>query len=603
MSELYPVIKDIISLLNTKYSTEISTEQFSVTAYTPEKDDTKKEFTEADRKWLLQQVKSHSFSGGVKGLVKRMGDKFNNDLIQTIHDASRKFGDLEGVVKFLGDYENLKKQLPKGKSPAHSPPAQRIDLADPINKVKGYLARVKKNHPKDYDASFYHYTEKVLDKIMTYQRTGERIPRLEREILSLFAGEGEKNPGLIKGWRRLNIKGISDTVKTIFETLSPYTEKLEQSEDEIINPPKESPLNNLEKEIRHLADKPKLVEETDMVINKDMKGERQDEVKEIVKDVGGEEKYKHSLTIVKDYLKKAKSSYPQDFDQYSLHKYTDDLINTMESYHKGEGRDSDINKKISSIFNETPGILDMWDEIHKPISKRLRELKGSFMSLVKPTKDSKGSVDNKISSKLDELHGRANLKVTDKDKTIAKGILGKKEREYPDSGVDIDPTFFNKLIKELIKHKDDLPKKPEAKDLADLNLTKEELELAKTKEYMDLAGKALRMVDQIIADDEKITDADIATQVIKKFKDEFANTKEKDEQDKKVVIDRDIKKEQEDAKNRAEPKEKNKKSSINIIANYKGSLFYRLERLASMATDRLIKAELEDISQDIKQIL
>jgi len=45
MSELYPVIEDIISLLNNKYGTAISAKEFEITAYTPKYDENKKEFT------------------------------------------------------------------------------------------------------------------------------------------------------------------------------------------------------------------------------------------------------------------------------------------------------------------------------------------------------------------------------------------------------------------------------------------------------------------------------------------------------------------------------------------------------------------------------
>ena len=148
MSELYPVIEDIISLLNNKYGTDISAEAFEITAYTPKYDEDKKEFTEDDIKWLANILRSHTFSGGVRGLVKRMGDKFNNDLKQTIYDASRKYGDLEGVIKFLADYDNLKNKIPKGKSPAPTTPSQRLDICTLVQKVKGYLAKVKKLHPK-----------------------------------------------------------------------------------------------------------------------------------------------------------------------------------------------------------------------------------------------------------------------------------------------------------------------------------------------------------------------------------------------------------------------------------------------------------------------
>ena len=163
MSDLNSVIVDIVSLLNSKYGTDISAEDHIVNAYTPKNDEKKKEFTEEDIKWLLQQVKSHSFSGGVRGLIKRMGDKFNNDLKQTILDASRVHGDLEGVVKFLSNYSELKDKLSKGRSPENKSRSQApdMDIEDSnkiklkgediksnIKRVRDYLKTVKEKHPK-----------------------------------------------------------------------------------------------------------------------------------------------------------------------------------------------------------------------------------------------------------------------------------------------------------------------------------------------------------------------------------------------------------------------------------------------------------------------
>ena len=600
MSDLYPVIEDIISLLNNKYGTDISAENFSMIAYTPKLDENKKEFTSDDIKWLLQQLKSHSFSGGVKGLVKRMGDKFNNDLKQTIYDASRKFGDLEGVVKFLIDYDKMKNKLPRGKSPAQTAPAQRIDIAAPVKKVKIYLEKVKKEYPKEYKGSFFEYTDKVLSKIQKYQRVGERFPKLEREILGLFVGNDD-NQGLIKGWRRLKVKGVSDAIKDIYNKLAPYSDKEEIKKKDIIDPPKESPLAPLEKEVRHLSERPSKVEDKEMELNKEMKGEKRKKVKEIIKEIPGENKYNFSLKKVKEYLKKAKSSFPKDFDQYSLHKYTDDLVSVMEDYYGGRGRDIHTNKKINSLFNESPGITLLWDEIHKPFAKNLRALRSSFATQVKTKKEDISSVEKSTLLKLEKLSEKTNLSVTDNDKTIAKALLGKKERKYLDEGTAIDPTFFNKLVKELVKHKDDLPKKPDAADLSKLNLSKEELETAKTKEYMSLVGETLNMVDRILQDNEDVSDDDLVSKVIKKFKDDDIKTKEKQKQDRKVVLDRNLKKEQEDDAKKIPSKQK--ESSINIVGNYKTTLFYKLERLANMSEDKLVKAEIEDITQEIKQIL
>lgn len=600
MSELYPVIGDIISLLNNKYGTDISAEAFEITAYTPKYDEDKKEFTKDDIKWIANILRSHTFSGGVRGLVKRMGDKFNNDLKQTIYDASRKYGDLEGVIKFLADYDNLKNKIPKGKSPAPTTPSQRLDISTPVQKVKGYLAKIKKLHPEAYKDSFYSYTDKVLDKINTYQRKGDRYPRLERELLGLFVGEGE-NPGLIKGWRRLKVPGITEAIKEIYEVMAPYVEDEVTHKKDILNPPKEFPLAPLENEIKQLGKDVPVVDEKEMEVNKEMKGERRDKIKEVVQDIPGNEKFKHALGFVTAYLKKAKTSYPKDFDKYSLHQYTDNLVSAMDEYAKSNGRDQGINKKIATIFTESPGILSMWDEIHKPISKRLRELKTAFASVVKTKKDAPSAIDQGLRSRIEALEGKTNLKVTDKDKVIAEGLLGKTEKNFPDPGKHIDPTFFNKLVKELIKHREDLPKKPGASDMDKLDLTDEEKKQAKAEEYLRLVGKTISTVDKILQDDEDVSDDDLVNKVLKKFKDEASKSDEKQKEDRKVVMDRDLSKEDEAAKNK--PEVKQKESSINIISNYRESLFYRLERMANIAEDKLIKAELENIVQDIKQIL
>ena len=607
MSNLNPVIDKIISLLNNNYGTKISKDQFNVTAYIPKYDEDKKEFTKEDIKWLLQHLKSHSFSGGVRGLVKYMGDKFNNDLKQTIYDASKKFGDLEGVVKFLLDYDKLKDRLPRSKSITHTPPSQRLDVAEPIKKIKSYLEKVKEEYPKEYEGSFYQYTDKVLDKIQKYQRSNERSPKLERELLGIFVGEGEDNPGLIKGWRRLKVQGITEAVKDIYNKLAPYSEKEVTPKRDIINPPKESPLSPLEREVRRLTEESPKVEEEELEINSEMKGEKRKHVREVVKDIDAKEKYTHDLTTVKEYLKKAKSSYPQEFDEFSLHKYTADLVNALEGYASGKGRDEGTNKKISMIFNEDPGILKMWDLIHKPFAKNLRDLKGTFSTFVRTKQSNPSSIDRKILNKIDDLKDRTRLAVTDQDKTITKALLGKKVREYPDSGKSIDTTFFNKLIKEIVKHKKDFPKKPEAKDLDKLNLTEDQLAEAKTKEYMSLMSKAIGIIDKLLHDDSEISDEDLVTRVVKKLKEDI-NIKDK----KEVVIDRNIKEEEEEkskredtleekVENKSQPKKQS--STDNVCESYKDTLFFKLERLANLSNDILVKAELENIVQDIKQFL
>ena len=71
----------------------------------------------------------------------------------------------------------------------------------------------------------------------------------------------------------------------------------------------------------------------------------------------------------------------------------------------------------------------------------------------------------------------------------------------------------------------------------------------------------------------------------------------------KDVLERNIPKEQKkEKKTRGEdpPAKKKKESSTNIVNSYMGTLFYKIEKLANTSPDKLVKAELESIAEDIK---
>lgn len=619
MSDLFSVIKDIVSLVNNKFGSDVLADT-TVCAYTPELDEKKEEFTKEDIKWLLNILKSHSFSGGVKGLVKRMGDKFNNDLKQTIYDASRVHGDIEGVVKFLTNYDKLKDKLPKGKSPENKSRSRApdMDIEDTrklklkgesiksnIKRVKEHLKEVKEKHPKEYEGSFYQHTDKVMTKLLDYLNSSAKSTKIENDFIELFTTDDiDDKYGLLKGWKRLRVKNVTPAIEDIYLKITSYFEHPKPlSEKEILDPPKVDmkSLTDLEKDVHKLEKNRPSVDEPEIEVNKKLKEDKRKDIREEVKDVDSEDKYKYSLDIIKNYFEKAKKSYPTDFDEYSLHKYTSDLISAMDDYYKGEGRDADLNKKIADVFNESPGIVKIWEEIHKPISKRLRELKSAFGKLVKTTKGNPEAIKKDLYNKLEKLSSRANIQASDKDKTIAKGLLGKKERDKLKRPKDIDPEQYNNVLKHLVKNIENLPKNPKKKDFVDsLPENSKEKDLFDNEAVMNFFSKVIHLIDDIKNDNEDISDSDLIAEVKKNI--EESEKPKPDE--RKVVMDRDLVKEQEEAKNKPEaPEKKKKESSTNILDHYRETIFYKLSVLAENAPDRLVKAELESIEEEIKHLL
>jgi len=545
-----------------------------------------------------------------------MGDKFNNDLKQTIYDASRKYGDLEGVIKFLADYDNLKDKLPKGKSPAHTTPSVRLDIAQPVKVVKDYLAKVKKKFPEKYDGSYYKYTETIMDKIHKYQVKGERYPRLELGLLALLAGrkfeKGYKlmpdvpaDKGLMKSWKKLQVSEVTKALTDIYDGMAPYADKETLSENDRLNPPKDFPLAPLEKEIVQLGKDIPEMGEQDIEMNKEIRNEKTEQINEVVKDVPADDKFKHALGFVDDYLAKAKKGFPKEFSQYSLHQYTANLVSAMKEYKNGKGRDAKTGEKLSKVFNGGPKVIAKWRLIHKPISKRLAELHSAFVSAVETKENAPQTISKDLMGKIETLSKKNLDNVPDDgDETIAKALIGDPVKKEKDPGVEFseaDVQFYNRLIKEMLKHKNELPKKPGSKDIDTLNLSDEDKKKAKEDETIAIISKVFALADEIDKEEKEVKEEDLPKEIIKRLKDKATKDQEKQKKDKEVVMDRDLKKEDESAKNK--PEVKQKESSINIISNYRESLFYRLERMANLAEDKLIKAELENIVQDIKQIL
>ena len=156
--------------------------------------------------------------------------------------------------------------------------------------------------------------------------------------------------------------------------MAPYVDSEETSKKDLKNPPKESPLAPLEKKIRELSHKIPKIEEKEMEINKEMKGEKRDKIRELTKDVGRDQKFDYSLKIVKDYFAKAKKSYSHEFERpgQNLHKYTLDVVNAMEDYIKDGGKFMHSVSVIDSIFKDTQ-LLDLWKDLDKSMAKTLKE--------------------------------------------------------------------------------------------------------------------------------------------------------------------------------------------------------------------------------------
>lgn len=673
MSDLNSVIVDIVSLLNNKYGTDISIEENIVTAYTPTIDDKKEEFTKEDIKWLLQQLKSHSFSGGVKGLVKRMEGKFNKNLIDTINYASRVHGDLEGVAKFLLNYDKLKDKLSRGKSLDTKPRSQApaLDLEDPnkvklkgesiksnIHKVKDYLKTVKEKYPKGYEGSFYNHTDRVLSKLLQYLNSSEKSKKLENDFIELFTTDDiDEAYGLLKGWKKLKVKGVTEAIEDIFTKIDNYFEKEEpKREKDILNPKPvdvES-LSKLEKEVhileknRPTLDHPlykkkeeekltdeekakkkeedkKLTDEEkkkkddskkkDMTdtkeINKDIKKDKKKEINDVVKDVDAEDKFSYTQGKINEYLDISKKTLDNEYKSSSLHSYTEEVLDTLDKYIKGNDRDLKLNNTVKAIFNDYPGIIKLWEEINKPISRRLKKYLSSFNYLAKPSNVNDGKdVNKQLVSKLETLANKK-VEINKNDDAIAKwnSSLTKKDKPKlippkvtPEEGEEA-AKMYQHIIKYFVKHIEDLPKVPKKKDLTDIDLSEKEKKLLDNEQVMTFLSKVIHLVDDVLneCEEDEIDEEDVVKEVKKRI--DFESKPKPYE--KKDVLDRDIPKEQEqEKKTRGEepPAKKKKESSTNIVNDYMGTIFYRLEKLASFSPDKLVKAEIESIAEDIKHL-
>jgi len=129
---------------------------------------------------------------------------------------------------------------------------------------------------------------------------------------------------------------------------------------------------------------------------------------------------------------------------------------------------------------------------------------------------------------------------------------------------------------------------------------------------MALISKVINEAFIILKSDEDIAEKDLSSKIIQKFKKDEDDKKEK-EKNKKPIHDlqtdkyKDVEHNYETTKDKKPPQEvkenKKKESSINIMDNYKKTLFYRLERIANLSEDKLVKAEIDNIAQDIKQLL
>jgi len=597
MSELYPIMEDIIAALNTKYATDVSAETIDI-------------------KWLGEQLTSHSFSGGVKGLTKRMEGKFNKHLINEIELAAKKFGDLRGIAKYLSNYRRLKDTLKKDKNIRELPKTERFEITAPVRKVNTYLNKVRDKFPKDYEDSYYEHTEKVLAQLQKYQKSGEKNPSTEQNILALFMYQREKeeqgipevakNEGLVKNWRVLNVKGISGEIKEIYEKFSHYADRLKgMGEKEVLELRKEKDKSPVGIAISNLLRKTKALSDKDKEVNKEMKGEKRKKIRDIDKDVDKDEaskdQYDYGLEQVREYLKKAKTSFDQEFNKkpekkddkkeegtQTLHKYTEEFLNNIEAYYKGDGRDKGVNELIKTIFSESPGIIKKWDELNKNVSKNLRKVKSGVAKLVKTLKDEPSSVDNKIVIKFQDLK---NLGVETKpeDRTISESLSGKVKKKPDDSG-----TSFFPLVNKIVRNKTKIPEKFDPDKLGWLGLTDEE---KNNKNYMETLKKAVNFIQKTFAEDKDISNNDLAIKALEMLTKEPEKKKDPEKKEK-PVLDRKL----EDS--RGVPHGYGQtKSSINIVNDYKESLFYKLESLATKTSNKLVKAELEDICRDIKQLI
>lgn len=509
--------------------------------YTPKLDDNKNTFTNEDRDYIAKTIENKGAPlVGPKTLWKALKGKYSEERMEELQKASEHFGGVPGVYKYLKNYSKLKPELAKKYRSPKKHKLKIIEISSQIKPIDDYLDKIYKDHPKLFKDSIFSYTDKVLDTLKSYERSGARFPLYEKEFLKTMRDSGN----VLKHWRKLRIpkitKQINDLpnlVEGIFQT------KFEESKEEQVTRERKEKQNK-----DQLKGTPKFYDDL-VKLRKNPIELDDEEAKEIRTLLRAESSQK-----IKDILDKGKTKYQEKIDRkkYKKEKKIVDEEEVNKFLNEKDIKEKEyLNKRIEKNKEDIKNLKkDIKDESSVKYIEQL-EKKLETLQLLK--KDNQKQL--KEMSNMTDWVKKNKREV--KEKQLEKEI--KRRKDAPEIDVREREKEFNDKFMNFLEKTLTSPKKSgghiKLKDMSD----------EEAKKRIEIFNKHLRTYEH---DEDR---------VLNSITDPLAYIKWRN-------------------------KNKSKKSNY-IISSYTNSIFYKLEKLASLSTDSFVEAELIDIQEKLKNVI
>lgn len=686
--------------------------------YSPEFNPSQKELTKEDRNYILKLLKEYG-KEGVPSILKKLIGKYPKKILTDLKDASEKYGDVKGIVIYLGDYEEKKEELRKWQDnePAFLPERGMPEIEGLLKPVSDFINKVKKTLDiSNYENTFLGYTEQVINAIKAYSRSSKRIPEFEYAIVDILSGEHlDKNSSLTKAWRDAKVPGMTKLMADLptklsdefdFEKYEVVRKNFKDNPDLLYknmdkmesqpkfmkdmlrlksNPPKfehvETSLDDegkvklekfkLNKEDLEFVEQVKsLMKEDNKEKNKEIRDDGQDDkqIKQRNKDFKDSiktENREELLKTINDLDAKELAQLESDFekrkkqitdlrkklraikkiDEASLLDHLKELRMTLTD----SEQDTKILKRVQKLEDQIKTVKTMSDKQKEEVKSELEAIeeeleksmnsKDSIQKMLKRFKDldswvkdldKKKKDDNKrVKEEKNRYVDTSELSESDLKeylKNFEDAMVVHYLNEFPEMMYEKVPNEsilkrvdkLNKELKEL-EAKEDKTKKDE-QAIKDLKSEITKMEGSTTKKLRDEAGalseirklrerfKSLNNGKDVLMlseDDYKkyVSEVKVKDEAMQKILEKAGVDFERMRKDDPIVYklkDYEDKKEKPRSLTRHD-KTDEKKSSVALA--HSDSIFYKLEKMASISEDAYIKAEILDISEKLKDLI
>jgi len=261
---------------------------------------------------------------------KEREQKFNgliNELVAGSKKVNKGEVNREGVMNYLSDYETHKKEISEVHPALKSTQVHAI-IDDAARKIIKYLDKVDTAYHETYSKDTFHkFTHKVISSLQKYMRGQEKDVALEHKYLELIHG-GDKYPGLIGGWRKLDVPLIVKSLDDIKESMRNMVRRKTLTKKEIDEKVKD------DSEVGKMIEKPFILDVVTDIYDKDLtKNMKKDHKEEIAKirDMGlTPDQIKDRNKKFKEHMEDKTKKEPKKSYEVVVDYYTPSIFSKLE---------------------------------------------------------------------------------------------------------------------------------------------------------------------------------------------------------------------------------------------------------------------------------